>query len=114
MAYTLLLKNNASRSEYIIRNLQDEGTDLLHLFKGFTMPEGAQNGEYTYALFKDDAADSVYNLNDSLLESTVTVADKTVAVKHLNPEVGILSYEEREDKVEYLQNNTENRFYRKK
>lgn len=114
MAFTLLLKNNASRAEYAVRGLIDEGTDLLHLFKDFTMPEGAQSGEYTYALFTDNAADSVYNLNDSLLESTVTVADKTVAVKHLNPEVGILSYEEREDKVEYLQNNTENRFYRKK
>ena len=113
MAYTLLLKNNASRSEYFIRNLQDEGTDLLHLFKDFTMPEGAQSGEYTYALFTDDAVDPVYNLNDALLESTVTVADKTIAVKHLNPEVGILSYEEREEKVEYLQNNTEKRYYRK-
>lgn len=113
MAFTLLLKNNASRAKYVVRGLTDEGTDLLHLFRDFTMPEGAQNGEYTYVLFKDDAADPVYNLNDSLLDSTVTVADKTVAVKHLNPEVGILSYEEREDKVEYLQNNTENRYYRK-
>ena len=114
MAFTLLLKNNASRAEYIVRGLIDEGTDLLHLFKDFTMPEGAQSGEYTYALFTDDAAEPVYELNDALLESTVTVADKTIAVKHLNPEVGILSYEEREEKVEYLQNNTENRYYRKK
>lgn len=113
MAYTLLLKNNAARAEYVIRGLIDEGSALLHLFKGFHMPEGAQEGEYTYALFTDDAKDPVYSLSDDLLGSTVTSDGKTIEVRHLNPEVGILSYVEREDAGTFMKNNQENRYYTK-
>lgn len=112
--YTLLLKNNATRSEYVIRGLADEGTDMIHLFKKFSMPEGAQQGEYTYALFYDEASGMVdYDLNDNLLETVVTVDGTSIAVKHLNPEVGILSYVEREEQGEWLDNNKENRYYKK-
>lgn len=111
--YTLLLKNNANRTEYVIRNLEDKGTDLLHCFYDFSMPEGAQKGEYTYALFMDNAKNPVYNLNDNLLETTVTVAKTTIAVKHLNPEVGILKYEEVTEQGRYINNNNNNRFYTK-
>ena len=111
--YTLLLKNNAARKEYAVRGLIDEGTDLIHFFKDFSMPEGAQYGEYTYALILDVMDDTVYNLSDNLLESTATSQGKTIAIKHLNPEVGILSYEEIEGQGEYLQNNKENRYYTK-
>lgn len=113
MTYTLLLKNNASRSEYAIRSLQDEGTDLIHFFKNFSMPEGAQYGEYTYALFVDEAKDPKYDLKDDLLESVVTSEGVSIAVKHLNPEVGILSYEEIEGQGQYLYNNKDNRYYTK-
>lgn len=113
MAYTLLLKNNATRSEYVVRGLVDEGTDMIHFFKDFSMPQGAQFGEYTYALFLDNAEEAEYALNDALLESVVTVEGVSIAVKHLNPEVGILSYVEREDKGSYLPNNKDNRYYTK-
>lgn len=112
--YTLLLKNNATRSEYVIRGLADEGTDMIHFFKKFRMPQGAQQGEYTYALFFDEAVGFVnYDLNDNLLETVVTVNGTSIAVKHLNPEVGILSYVEDEEQGAYLVNNKENRYYKK-
>lgn len=114
MLYTLLLKNNATRSEYVISGLVDEGTDLLHCFKGFHMPEGAQEGEYTYVLFIDNTTDPVYDLRDDILESVVTVADVSIAVKHLNPEVGVLKYEEIESDGKFLINNNNNRYYTKK
>ena len=113
MTYTLLLKNNAARKEYVVRGLVDEGTDLIHFFKGFSMPEGAQYGEYTYALFLDSAEDPQYELKDDLLESVVTSDGKSIAVKHLNPEVGILSYEEVEGDGQYLYKNNGNRYYSK-
>ncbi len=112
--YTLLLKNNATRSEYVIRGLADEGTDMIHFFKKFRMPEGAQQGEYTYALFFDEVIGGIdYELNDNLLESVVTVGGVSIAVKHLNPEVGILRYVEDEEQGAYLVNNKENRYYQK-
>lgn len=111
MTYTLLLKNNASRSEYAVRGLVDEGTDLIHFFRRFSMPEGAQEGEYTYVLFYDEAENPVYELKDDILESVVTSEGVSIAVKHLNPEVGILRYEENETKGSYLPNNKDNRYY---
>ena len=113
MDYTLLLKNNGARKEYTIRGLQDEGTDLIHFFKNFSMPEGAQEGEYTYMLFIDNAKDPIYSLNDNLPESTVTSDGITIAVKYLNPEMGILRYEERESTSEYISNNKEYKYYSK-
>lgn len=113
MAYTLLLKNNASRSEYVVRGLVDEGTDLIHFFRRFSMPEGAQEGEYTYVLFYDEAEDPKYELKDDILESVVTSEGVSIAVKHLNPETGILRYEENGEKGTYLPNNKDNRYYTK-
>lgn len=113
MTYTLLLKNNATRSEYVVRGLEDEGTDMIHFFKGFSMPQGAQFGEYTYVLFLDSAEGVEYELRDDILESIATVGDVSIAVKHLNPEVGILAYVERGDNGKFLNNNTDNRYYKK-
>lgn len=111
MTYTLLLKNNASRSEYVVRGLVDEGTDLIHFFRRFSMPEGAQQGEYTYVLFYDEAEAPRYDLKDDILNSIVTSDGVSIAVKHLNPEVGILRYEETGEKGVYIANNKDNRYY---
>lgn len=114
MTYTLLLKNNATRSEYVVRGLVDEGTDMIHFFKDFSMPSGAQQGEYTYALFFDEVLGEIqYDLKDDLLETVVTVDGVSIAVKHLNPEVGILAYVEKEEQGAWLPNNKENRYYSK-
>lgn len=113
MNYTLLIRQNATKATFVIRGLQDEGTDLLHCFKDFHMPEEIQQGELTYALFIDNTTDPEYNLNEVLLESTVTVADVTIAVKHLNPEVGIIKYSEDKEQGSFLINNQGNRYYQK-
>lgn len=113
MLYTLLLKNNANRTEYVVRGLEDKGTDLLHYFYNFVMPEEMQQGELTYALFIDNTEDPVYNLNDDLLETTVTVAGVTIAVKHLNPEMGMLKYEVAKEQGKFINKNTNNRYYTK-
>lgn len=108
MAYTLLLQNLASRKEYLITGLEDKSkTYLAYVFENFSMPEGAQEGEYECFLFIDNRKDSEYQLNDVLENTVISTADGDVEVKHLRPERFILKYGDIEKKNTYKQENRE-------
>lgn len=111
MAYTLLLQNLASKSEFIITGLVDVSPSRLsYVFENFEMPDGAEQGEYSCFLFKDNRNDCVYKLTDDILRSTVETAEGTVQIFRLRPEVFLLRYGEYG--VETLEHNhNENYFY---
>ena len=104
--YTLLLQNLASRKEYLITGLVDKSkTYLCYVFENFSMPEGAQEGEYEGLLFRDDRRDSEYTLSDVLEDTLISTADGDVRVKHLRPERFILKYGDIERTAKYREDN---------
>ena len=93
MKFSIILQNRASKVEYLLTGLTNSSQNILaYVFEDFEMPEGAEYGEYTGILFIDNRYDSVYDLKDDVLSSTVSTAEGTVEVRHLRPEVFILKY----------------------
>ena len=111
--YTLILQNNGSKVEYLLTGLVDVADNwLAYVFEDFQMPEGAEYGEYTGILFKDNRKDSVYDLKDDILSSTVATAEGTIEVRHLRPEVFLLKYASDELEIEHIPfREKENNYY---
>ena len=87
------MQNRASKQEYLLTGLTNASQNILaYVFEDFEMPPGAEYGEYTGLLFIDNRTDSVYDLKDDVLSSTVSTAEGTVEVRHLRPEVFLLKY----------------------
>ena len=91
--YDLLLQNQASKKTYVVSGLIDKSESVLsYLFSGFTMPVGAQEGEYVCALFWNGRRDVVYDLKDSLLDTVARTGEGDIQIRFLLPEIFILKY----------------------
>lgn len=92
MKFDILLQNNASKQIFILEGLEpNEGTFALSLtFEDVDMPEGVQDGEYTYAVIRNNRSDVEYDTNQVLLETVVKADGRTLKLADLRPLTGIL------------------------
>ena len=112
--YDLILQNTASKQEWVIRGLVNvSNVNLYYQFEEFSMPEGANTGEYFYALIWNVRDDVEYTLKDDIMKTIVHTGDGDVKLKDLQPETGILRYGVIEGGNTYRNKNTDF-VYRKK
>ena len=90
--YDLVIQNSASKKEYVISGLKDTGNYLSYVFEYFSMPEGAQTGEYYCALIWNGRDDVEYELKDVLLNTVLHTGQGDVLLKDLRPEIFLLRY----------------------
>lgn len=114
MPFDLLTQNNASKEIFLISGLTDySDTSLAYIFENFNMPEKAQEGEYTCALFRNGRRDVEYEFSDVLLDTVAHTAEGDVKIKYLRPEIFLMKYGENGTDYVYRSKNKEY-VYRKK
>lgn len=86
------MQNNASKKEYVVNGLDDKGNDLSYVFDNFSMPAGAQEGEYTCALFYNEREDVTYEIKDVLLNTKVHTDEGDCTLRDLLPEIFLMKY----------------------
>ena len=110
--YDLLMQNTANKREYLIHGLKDTSdSGLAYVFEDFEMPEGAEDGEYLCALFRNGRRDAEYTMSDDLLETEIATEEGTVKVKDLRAEVFILKFGDIETPYVARQKNNEYYYY---
>lgn len=91
MYYDIILQNNASKEFFILSGLQNTSSTELYLqFEEVDLPEDAQDGEYTYAVVKNDRQDAQYAPKTPILDTIVTVDGGEYLLKDLCPKTGLL------------------------
>lgn len=114
MPFDILLQNQASKEIYIISGVNDTSeTSLAYLFEDFSMPENAQEGEYTCVLFRNGRKDVVYEFKNDILETIAHTGEGDVALRLLRPEIFLLKYGEINEVYGYRKSDKEY-VYRKK
>lgn len=112
--YDILIQNNTSREVFIIKGLENASNDELYLqFDGVDMPEGVKDGEYTYAVIRNDRDDVVYEPNTVLLETLIKTDEGNIRLRYLSPIVGLLRVGKIEEKNVYDTNNKNKTYYYK-
>ena len=113
--YTLILQHNATKKEYVINNLRDVGNNISYVFENFTMPAGAQDGEYTGALFYNGRIDVTYTMKDVLLNTILHTGEGDCKLRDLLPEVFLMKYGKGEQTIYiYRDTDVEYVFYQRK
>lgn len=93
MPFDLIIQNNASKEVFLISGLTDySDTSLSYLFKNFSMPAAAQDGEYTCVLFRNGREDVVYEFKNDILDSIAHTDEGDIEFKYLRPEVFLMKY----------------------
>lgn len=103
--YDIIIQNNTTRQVFLIRaeNTSDDARYLQ--FEDIDIPSEAKDGEYTYAVIRNDRGDVEYEYNNVLIDSTVKTGDGDIKLKYLSPITGLLRIGEMEDKNTYRRNN---------
>lgn len=82
---TLKLTNNTTKKEYIIEELQDNCKSNAFFSFNIVLPEGMNDGEYTYQLIDN---------NKRMATGLVQIGDYTrETVVHTNDKNGYIAYE---------------------
>ena len=111
--YDLILQNNGDKRMFILSGLTDISDTHLYLdFEDVTMPEGAEDGEYSYACIHNDRNDVEYELKTDLLDSIVKADGVEVQLRDLRPIVGLLRVGLPGNKNIYIEKN-KNYYYKK-
>lgn len=106
--FDLILQNNASKQEWVIRGLQNTSeSHLSYVIDNFEMPADAPEGEYFYALVWNIREDVEYELKDDILSSIVHTSDSEMQLRDLQPEIGLMRYGNVETKNTYRNKNNE-------
>lgn len=87
--YDLLLLNSASREFFLFSGLLDSSENhLYHKFENVELdiPEG----EYTYALLRNERDDVEYVFKTPLLESELKIGEETALLRNFQPSTGLL------------------------
>ena len=89
--YDIILQNNASKEFFILSGLNNTSTTELYLqFEEVDMPEGVQDGEYTYAVIRNDREDTKYSPRTPILDTIVSTVEGDIVLKDLCPLTGLL------------------------
>lgn len=91
MKFDILVQNNASKEFYVISGLENTSSTGLYIrFNDVELPDGMQDGEYTYAVIKDEDGDAIFTPKTPIQESIVTIDGKQMVLKELNPLTGLM------------------------
>lgn len=112
--YDLLLQNNASRKTYAITGLTDSGSWMNYLFENFSMPEDAQEGEYTAFLFYNGRRDVEYQFSPVLGDTIARTGEGDIKISKLRPEIFLLKYGKITDTNTYYKGENKVYEYKKK
>lgn len=113
--YDIILQNNASKETFIISGVSSTGNSRLYLeFENLEMPEGAQDGEYTYTVVRNELEGVSYKPQNGLLESVVEYDGQSYALRDLKPLVGLLRIGNVEDRNVYKDDDKNKIYYYKK
>lgn len=89
--FDIILQSNASREVFVLRNLDNVSQTNRYLeFIDVTLPDGAEDGEYTYAVIFNDRDDVAYEPNAVLLKTIVKTSEGDYYLGDLKPITGIL------------------------
>lgn len=86
--YDLIIQNNASRATYVFSGLTDLSNN--DLFYQFEFEIGVAEGEYTYALLRNDRDDVTYDFRIPILDTIVHTEEGDVVLSDLQPPTGLL------------------------
>ncbi len=86
--FTLILKNNATMKFYKYDGLEE--LDGKRLYLHFNIDIDAPEGEYTYAVFRNNRTDVDYTFKSEVLSSILEVEGEEFLLRDLNPIYGIL------------------------
>ena len=102
MKYTILMQNNASKEFFIVSGLVNTSSTELYLqFESVDLPEGMKDGEYTYAVVKDEDSSLVFSPKTPILDTIVTKDGYNILLKFLCPLTGLLRVGKVEEKNKY-------------
>lgn len=89
--FDILLQNNASREIFILHQLDNVSDTNRYLeFVDVTLPDGMNDGEYSYAVIYNGRDDVVYEPNAALLRTLVKTSEGDYHLGDLKPITGIL------------------------
>ena len=107
--YDIILQNNASKEFTILRGLTN--ISLTELYLEFEDVElDVPDGEYTYACFINDRDDVEYDLKTPILDTILTIDDKHIELRDIQPLTGLLRVGE-EKPVEVYDEGDNKTFY---
>lgn len=86
--FDLVLQNNASKEFFTFTGLTS--TSSNHLYYKFEVDIDAADGEYTYALFRNERDDVEYEFKTPLLDTILHTGDGDVLLSDLNPSTGLM------------------------
>lgn len=102
MKFDLILQNNASREFFILSGLQNTSSTELYLqFDDVEMPEGVQDGEYTYAVVEDDENELIFTPKTPILDTIITKDGEDIVLKTLCHLTGLMRVGEVENSNVY-------------
>lgn len=114
MKYDLFFKNNSTNQTFSVYGAEDKKGNPYYIeFKEFELPQGMEDGEYTYVVFSRDLEEIEYRLEIEMLESVAIVEGKEYKFKNLKPLIGLLRVGKPEEKTIYNKTNNENIYYTK-
>lgn len=90
--YNILFQNNGSREFFFVSGLTNVSTNELYLrFDDIDLPEGMEDGEYTYAVFTSKGEDEFEIAPKTPILDTILTADgQDIVLKDLCPILGLM------------------------
>lgn len=113
MGFTLILQHSASKQEWLIEDLADNGNTLAYVFKGFEMPYDAPDGEYYACLVWNGRDDVEWELKDVPLDSIAHTSVGDVILRDLRPEVFLMRYGIPEKQAQYQDTDKQYYYYKR-
>lgn len=114
MLYDIIIQNNGDKRMWVLRGLENVSDTHLYLdFEDVELPEGAEDGEYTYACIQNSLQEAQYDLKTAILDTIVTVDGSEFKLKDLKPITGIIRVGEVTDKNIYQDKKNKNYYYKK-
>lgn len=87
--YDLLLLNSASGEFFLFSGLLDSSdTHLYHRFEDVELD--VPDGEYTYALLRNERDDVEYTFKTPLLETELKIGEESAILRDFQPSTGLL------------------------
>lgn len=112
--YDIILQNNADKRVFILSGMTNVSQSHLWLgFENVELPEGAEDGEYTYAVIRNVLRGVTYDPKAEVLDTIVTYEESSVTLRDLKPMVGILRVGTPATKNVYKADNKKNYYYQK-
>ena len=113
MKYDLFFQNNGSKQVFSVKGVEGTTNEYYLTFEEFDMPEGMEDGEYTYVVFTNERNDVEYEYAACLLDSYAIVDGEKYEFSKLKPLTGLLRIGEPKNDSIYTKSNNENIFYRR-